>query len=127
MSICGRILLAEDDEALRRFLKAALERAGYEVDAVGDGLEALEAMGAFGYDLLLADIVMPGLDGIELARRASELDPLIKVIFITGFAAMAMERKDSMPQHSGVLSKPFHLKNLVERVAEVLPPEHSLV
>lgn len=116
----GRILLAEDDDSLRTFLAAALEKAGYDVDAVGDGLEALEAVHAISYDLLLADIVMPGLDGIELARRATVVCSDMKVMFITGFAAIAMNRQNSMPEHSRMLSKPFHLRELVDHVNEML-------
>ncbi len=112
----GRILLAEDDDSMRRFLAGALEKAGYDVDAVPDGFEALEAVQAIGYDVLVADIVMPGLDGIELARKALDVAPGMKVMFITGFAAIAMEKRDQMPIHSGLLSKPFHLKDLVDQV-----------
>ena len=67
--------------------------------------------------LLLTDIVMPGLDGIELARRAAEIDPELKIMFITGFAAVAMT---SAPQDSKVLSKPFHLRQLVDEVNRVM-------
>ncbi len=112
----GRILLAEDDDSMRRFLAAALEKAGYDVDPVEDGLEALEALQAIDYDLLLADIVMPGLDGIDLARRATTAKPELQVMFITGFAAIAVSRHAEMPRHSGLLSKPFHLKELVNQV-----------
>lgn len=119
----ARILLAEDDEAMRRFLAGALEKAGYDVDAVADGLEALEAVEAIQYDLLLADIVMPGMDGIDLARRASTVQEDLKVMFITGFAAIAVSRQSAMPRHSGLLSKPFHLRELVEHVDAVLGHE----
>lgn len=116
----ARILLAEDDPSMRQFLTGALAKAGYDVDAVGDGLEALEAAQAIAYDLLVADIVMPGLDGIELARRAGQDCPEMRVMFITGFAAMVMERKGGMPRHAGFLSKPFHLRELVDEVDRVL-------
>ena len=62
----ARILLAEDDESLRRFLAAALVKAGHEVIDFGDGEEAFHSLSANRFDLLLTDIVMPGLDGIEL-------------------------------------------------------------
>ena len=69
----ARILLAEDDDSMRDFLAKALNRAGHDVDAVADGEEGLDALGEApgAYELLLTDIVMPGVDGIELARRAS--------------------------------------------------------
>jgi two-component system cell cycle response regulator CpdR len=116
----ARILLAEDDTSLRNFLTAALVRAGYEVQAVGDGLAGLAAVERAPFDLLLADVVMPGLDGIELARRAGAARPGIKVMFITGFAAVAMSARHSAPPGARVLSKPFHLKDLVAQVQAFL-------
>ena len=66
----AHILLAEDDESLRKFLAAALVRAGHAVSDFGDGSEAYDCLKGFQFDLLLTDIVMPGMDGIELAKRA---------------------------------------------------------
>ena len=86
----AHILLAEDDESLRRFLAQALVKAGHAVTDFGDGAEAYECLKGFRFDLLLTDIVMPGMDGIELAKRAAEMDPALKIMFITGFAAVAL-------------------------------------
>ena len=116
----ANILLAEDDGSMREFLAKALRRAGHEVMAVGDGLDAFDAIKDTPYDLLLADVVMPGLDGIELARRAAKEQPGIKVMFITGFAAVALKARDESPRGARVLSKPFHLKDLVEEVDMML-------
>jgi two-component system cell cycle response regulator CpdR len=116
----ARILLAEDDDSLRIFLGNALKRAGHDVDAYGDGEEALTALEAQSFDLLLTDIVMPGLDGIELARRAAEIDPAMKIVFITGFAAVALSSGSPAPRHAKVLSKPFHLRDLVAEVDRVI-------
>ena len=85
------ILIAEDDGQMRTFLAAALRRAGHYVEAVECGEDALEALDSTEFNLLLADVVMPGMDGIELARVAGERHPEIKVMFITGFAAVAMK------------------------------------
>ena len=116
----ARILLAEDDESLRRFLAAALEKAGHTVKAFGDGSEAFDCLQDFRFDLLLSDIVMPGLDGIELAKRAADLDPALKIMFITGFAAVALNNPDAARMEAKVLSKPFHLKDIVDEVGRVL-------
>ncbi|TMJ87983.1 MAG: response regulator [Alphaproteobacteria bacterium] len=93
----AKIILAEDDGDMRRFLVKALQNAGYDVD-----------------------IVMPEMDGIELARRASELDPDIKIMFITGFAAVALNPDTAAPKTAKVLSKPVHLRELVNEVQKML-------
>ncbi len=110
-----RILLAEDDDAMRTYLKRALEQAGYSVMAVDRGTAAMPLLETEIYDLLLSDIVMPEMDGIELAQRCSEISPSTKVMFITGFAAVAMRANREAPQ-ARMLSKPFHLKDLVLEV-----------
>ena len=116
----ARILLAEDDDNMRVFLKRALERAGHQVSAVGDGEAALTLAGGGAFDLLLADVVMPGIDGIELARRASALLPDLRIMFITGFAAVALNQAGFTRRQPRVLAKPFHLRQLVNEVDKVL-------
>jgi len=110
-----RILLAEDDQVMREYLARALERSGYSVAAVDCGTAALPLLAAERFDLLLTDIVMPGMDGIELAQRAAETAPEMRVMFITGFAAVMLRTGREMP-NARVLSKPFHLKDLVAEV-----------
>ena len=115
-----RILLAEDDEDMRRFLVKALERAGYDVTDFDNGASAYERLREEPFSLLLTDIVMPEMDGIELARRATEIDPDLKVMFITGFAAVALNADGETPTEAKVLSKPFHLRDLVSEVGKML-------
>jgi two-component system, cell cycle response regulator CpdR len=116
----ARILLAEDDDSLRTFLAAALVKAGHSVADYPDGEQALEALMAMAFDLLLTDIVMPGIDGVELARKAAEVDPAMKIVFITGFAAVALNPANQAPSKAKVLSKPFHLRELVSEVEKVM-------
>jgi two-component system, cell cycle response regulator CpdR len=115
-----KILLAEDDIDMRRFLVKALQNAGYEVKSYDNGLAAYQRLREEPFELLLTDIVMPEMDGIELARRAAELDPEIKIMFITGFAAVALNSDSSAPKHAKVLSKPIHLRELVNEVQKLL-------
>ena len=115
-----KILLAEDDTDMRRFLEKALAKAGYEVVAFDNGLSAYNRLREEPFTLLLTDIVMPEMDGIELARRATALDPDLKVMFITGFAAVALNPNSNAPRDAKVLSKPFHLKDLVGEVERML-------
>ncbi len=116
----AKILLAEDDNDMRRFLVKALQNAGYDVASFDNGLSAYHRLREEPFELLLTDIVMPEMDGIELARRATELDPDIKVMFITGFAAVALNPGSNAPRDAKVLSKPFHLKDLVGEVGRML-------
>jgi two-component system cell cycle response regulator CpdR len=115
-----KILLAEDDNDMRRFLVKALENAGYDVIDYDNGMSAYRRLREEPFELLLTDIVMPEMDGIELARRASELDPDIKIMFITGFAAVALNADSNAPKDAKVLSKPFHLRDLVNEVEKLL-------
>ena len=119
----ARILIAEDDDVLRRFLQRGLEKAGHRVFGASDGLEAYDTLQKAVIDLVIADIVMPGLDGIELARRACLEHPGIRVVFITGFAAVAVRAQGfKAPAGVRVLSKPFHLRELVAEVERLLVP-----
>ncbi len=118
----ARILLAEDDDDMRRFLVKALERAGYDVSDFDNGASAYERLREEPFSLLLTDIVMPEMDGIELAQKASAIDPAIRVMFITGFAAVALQGGRTAPE-AKLLSKPFHLKDLVMEVDRIFQTE----
>ncbi len=114
------ILLAEDDAAMRGFIAKALEKSGHTVTSLGDGLEALHALQQGPYDLLLTDIVMPGMDGIALSTQAARLHPSMKIMFITGFAAMTTQDPGLQSVPHKVIAKPFHLGNLTQEVEEIL-------
>lgn len=116
----ARILLAEDDDSMRRFLAKALQNAGHDVESFGNGTDAHRKLKNDIFDILLTDIVMPEMDGIELARRAAELDPTLKIMFITGFAAVALNPETEAPKDAKVLSKPFHLRDLVAEVERLM-------
>ncbi len=117
-----KILLAEDDNDMRRFLAKALQNAGYDVISYDNGLSAYNRLREEPFELLLTDIVMPEMDGIELAQKASAIDPAIRVMFITGFAAVALQGGRTAPE-AKLLSKPFHLKDLVAEVDRIFQTE----
>lgn len=117
-----RILLAEDDEAMRTYLERALQNAGYDVAAVDRGTAAIPLLENEQFDLLLSDIVMPEMDGIELAQKCNAISPLTKVMFITGFAAVTLKASREQPD-AKVLSKPFHLRDLVMEVHRAIGGE----
>jgi two-component system, cell cycle response regulator CpdR len=113
-----RILLAEDDESMRVYLCRALEKAGYDVVSVDRGTAALPLLASETFDLLLTDIVMPEMDGIELAQHVAKVAPNTRVMFITGFAAVTLRAGRVAPE-AKVLSKPFHLRDLVLEVDRI--------
>lgn len=119
-----RILLAEDEEAMRTYLARALTKAGYAVESVDRGTAALPLLEREDFDLLLSDIVMPEMDGIELAQRCNEISPATKVMFITGFAAVSLKAQSNQPR-AKILSKPFHLRDLVLEVDRMFEEERQ--
>lgn len=121
----AKILIAEDDVSMQHFLCKALSQAGHEVEARSDGVEAFKVLTMDGarYDLLLTDIVMPGMDGMELAHRASTHDAAIKIMFITGFAATVAN--DTGGPDRPIMQKPFHLNALVSQVNALLASDKN--
>lgn len=109
---------------MREYLTRALERSGYGVTAVDRGTAALPLIERERFDLLLTDIVMPEMDGIELAQKAQEIAPGMRVMFITGFAAVTLKAGNAMP-HARVLSKPFHLRDLVLEVDRIFDTDSA--
>lgn len=117
-----RILLAEDEQVMREYLARALERSGYEVVAVDSGTAAAPLLEAERFDLLLTDIIMPEMDGIQLAQYCNMVSPTTNVIFITGFSGVALRAGASIP-NAKILAKPFHLKDLVLEVERLFAKE----
>jgi len=116
-----QILIVEDDEAMREFLCQAISRSGYYVEAVPDGTEALRRIEESYFDLLLTDIRMPGLDGLELVRLARRRYPNLGVLLVTAYVQDALGASDFDGAAVGVLSKPFNLSELIDRVETCLP------
>ena len=116
----NKILLAEDDNDMRRFLAKALANAGYDVVSYDNGASAYDRLREEPFTLLLTDIVMPEMDGIELARRATELDPDLKVMFITGFSAVAIKRPDEDRTSDSLFGEPVHLRSLPNEVGRLI-------
>src|SRR5204863_8238463 len=109
----------EGDEMLA-FVIRGWRRPGHVVDAVEDGVGALLRAHDTIYDLLLADVVLPGIDGIEGARRVSACQPGVRFMFITGFAAVAVDGEGFTPKRPRVLAKPFHLRHLIAEIDALL-------
>jgi len=113
------VILVVDDEPLIRVLaKRFLERSGYKAMEAGSGAEALRVLRQqpCNIALLLTDIVMPGISGIELAQEAHALQPALPVIFLSGYSSRLADSVDSYP----CLQKPFKRQELVRLVAKAL-------
>lgn len=126
----AQILLAEDDDSVRAFVKRALELDGHSVTAAEDGalaLEILEDQGAR-FDLLLSDIKMPVMDGIALALNAARDFPDLPILLMTGFADQR-ERAHGLDQLvRDIVPKPFTLAEIRAAVTRILvgPEEQKL-
>ena len=123
------ILIAEDDKAVREFVSRALRQDGHDIVAVGDGQQALTALGDRAFDMLLADIVMPQMDGIALALKVAKEYPDLPVLLMTGYAAERQRAHNLDALIYDVISKPFTLKDICAAVRRVLddePPERTV-
>ena len=108
------ILVAEDDSAVQSFISRALTQRGYRVTAVDDGLQALAALRSQTFDLLVADIVMPGLDGIGLALKVTREMPDLPILLVTGYALEQERAQNLSALISEVISKPFTLQQICQ-------------
>lgn len=116
----ARILITEDEESLRRFVARALRLDGHETFEAGDGAEGLEKLDEGSYDLLLSDIRMPVMDGIELAHQASARFPQMKILLMTGYAEQRERADDLASKIVDVVPKPFALPDIRKAVARAL-------
>jgi DNA-binding response OmpR family regulator len=116
----ARVLLAEDDASVSAFVVRALAQQGHAVTPTGDGMAALAALAREPFDLLLTDIVMPELDGIALALKASKDYPAMKILLMTGYAAERQRAHNLEALVHRVMLKPFTLDEIQAAVAELL-------
>jgi CheY-like chemotaxis protein len=119
-SAMASILVAEDDQAVRDFVSRALAYYGHDVTSVPDGSAALAALAERRFDLMLTDIVMPGIDGITLATSAVQSDPEMPVLMMTGFASEGQRAHSLDAVIEKVISKPFSLRDICTAVDEAL-------
>ena len=113
------ILLVEDEEVVRRLVKQVLEQAGYAVLEARDGLEALELGRTSRIDLLLTDMVMPKLGGLEVAAELRASRPDLKVLYMSGYAEGALE-PGALGTGTNLLEKPFSFAALTDKVRGLL-------
>lgn len=115
------ILIADDEEPIRQFVREALEGAGYQVVEARNGVECLRLIRAQHVDLVITDILMPDMDGLELVGVLSRDFPHLRIITMSGGKMSQLNR--GISQHLGAhatLAKPFTLAHLQEMVANLL-------
>lgn len=119
-----RVLLVDDDQTFLRIFSSGLERSGFDVVAAGSFQEALDRAGEPGrsVDVLVADINLPDGWGARLALAVAPLQPEVKVVYISGYAATDPILKDGVEEHMAFLSKPFEVQELADAVRGVLEP-----
>jgi PAS domain S-box-containing protein len=119
------VLVVEDESNLRRLACQYLQTQGYNVLEASDGAAAVQICVAHKgtIDLLLTDIIMPGMNGHELAKRIVLLRPAAKVLYMTGYAENAIVHNGTLDPGVNLLQKPFSLQSLKEKVREVLDSE----
>ncbi len=118
----GRVLIVEDEDSVRAFASKALQSRGYtvvEADSGERGLAAIEA-DKDGFELILSDVVMPEMDGPTMLAEIRKRGIKTRFIFMSGYAEDAFERNLENPDDFGFLQKPFSLKQLIEKVKEVI-------
>lgn len=123
-----KVLLVDDEETVREVLAEILSAHGYAVDAVAEGVSALDKMRTTGYDLLILDVNIPGLDGIELCRRALDEHPGLdgRILFISGDTGGELEAVQVfVGSHGEMLSKPFVKEKFLDVVARLAGPGGS--
>ena len=112
----ARVLIAEDDKGVREFVSRALRHDGHEIVSVGDGQQALNVFERDRFDIVLADIVMPQLDGIALALKLSKDYPDLPILLMTGYAAERQRAHNLDALIHDVITKPFTLKEICNAV-----------
>lgn len=121
-----KVLLVDDDSDLRELFTEALRERGYHAEAVGNAEEALERLSMEAFDVVACDMVMPGMNGIEMMKRIRHSCPGVLLIMITGDGAIETASKAIEAGAFGYMTKPFRfdefliiLKNAGERLAIV--------
>ncbi len=122
----GHILVAEDDAAVRSFVVRALQHRKHSVTAVEDGVQALEALEKGRFDLLITDIVMPGLDGIALALKVTGERPELPILLMTGYSAERQRAHNLEELICEVATKPFTLEQICRQAERVMLARKSL-
>ena len=119
-SVGRRVLVVDDEESIRELLTKTLALAEYETQAVSDGRAGLELLRREHWDLLIADLRMPEMDGLSLIREARRLHPQLPVIIVTGYSSESSAIQAVNLGVVGYLVKPFRIPQILSAVAKAL-------
>lgn len=115
-----RVLIVDDEKFVRELIRDTLRTRGYETGLAEDGVEALEALEESEYDLVISDVVMPRLQGLELLKRTKKEYPKVKVIILTGYSRQHNISDFLLYGADEYLTKPFQVDRLLATVERVL-------
>ncbi len=115
-----KVLVAEDNPAVREFIIRSLATVGYKAVPVADGQQALDILGREKFDVLITDIVMPNVDGIALALKAVRLFPDLRIVMISGYAQERMRAHNLDALVHRIIAKPFSLEEICAAVKEAI-------
>jgi DNA-binding NtrC family response regulator len=116
-----RVLIVDDEPSIRHMLKQVLLDDSYRAETAGSAMEALVKLEEAPFDLAIVDLLLPGLDGLNLAEAIRVLDPGTPIILITAYGTAAFESMASHPAISHYVHKPFNLERLLELVHRCAP------
>ena len=116
----AHIFLVEDEERVAAFIKKALEENNHKVDLVRDGAEAIKQYAAKPYDLLILDITLPYLNGIEICRHIRKTDKETPILMLTALDSIDDKVKGLNTGADDYMVKPFHFKELLARIDALL-------
>lgn len=115
-----RILFVEDEEDLTVIVADTLREQGYDVNIASDGIEGLEKFEAEGADLVIADVMMPRMDGFSLGRRIRKISPTVPLLFLTAKSTIDDVEEGFDIGANDYIKKPFELRELIVRIKALL-------
>ena len=115
-----RILVIDDEDAVRTVLVRILQRIGHHVDAFASGEDALAGFNAGQYQLVCTDLGMPGLSGWDVAAQIRRIDPLVRIVLVTGWSEQIDRHEARLRGVDAILSKPFTIQQVRSLLAELL-------
>ena len=121
-----KILIIDDEKDVRFVLREVLQRAGYEVEVAADARKGLDKLAADGADLVITDVIMPGMDGGKTFDRIREIQPGMLVILASGYAINGQTNKIIRKGCNGFIQKPFNIYELSSKIRKLLDRSHQL-